>query len=322
MPKSGESAPEDRPGTIVDGKYALVSLVGEGGMAQVWRALTYGAHGIRRTIALKRLHEHFSAYPEVIEMFVEEARVGARLRHPNVVQIHDFGVDEFGRHYLITEWVEGMHLGQFLSSYGQAKASWPIITAIGIEVLRALDAAHTSRADNGEVSPVLHRDVSPPNILLDVLGVTKLADFGMARAMDRGRITRPDMVKGKLSYIAPEMAVGEDPTPQSDLYSLGIVLWEAYTGSRLFDGATDVEVLQRVREPNVPLLARRAPELPIGLSMTVQRALERDRSRRFPSAVEMLDSLLDVLRAHPSSMTGAALARAVQDAQARLGRLR
>ncbi|MBX3126593.1 MAG: serine/threonine protein kinase [Polyangiaceae bacterium] len=313
-----DSNPGDQPGAIVDGKYALVALVGEGGMAQVWRALTYGAHGIRRTVALKRLHEHVAAYPEVVAMFIEEARVGARLRHPNVVQIHDFGVDESGRHYLVTEWVEGIHLGQYLSSTGDQPAPWPIITAVGIEVLRALDAAHTSRDERGDISPVLHRDVSPPNILLDVIGVTKLADFGMARAMDRGRITQPDMVKGKLSYLAPEMARGEDPTPESDLYSLGIVLWEAYTGTRLFDGASDVEVIRRVQDPRVPLLASRAPHLPLGLSMTIQRALERERERRFPSAAEMLEALRQVLRAHPASTWGNPLGQAVEVARQRL----
>ncbi|MEZ4225629.1 MAG: serine/threonine-protein kinase [Polyangiaceae bacterium] len=311
----------DRPGAILDGKYALIERVGEGGMAQVWKALTYAAHGIRRPVAIKRIHEQYNQYPDAIAMFIEEARVGARLRHPNIVQIHDFGVDDAGVHYLVTEWVEGIHFGHYVSSYTREgrRPPWPMITAIAIEVLRALDAAHNLTNDAGEPTAVMHRDVSPPNILLDVLGVTKLADFGMARAMDRGRITQPDIVKGKLSYLAPEMAAGQDPTPQTDLYSLGILLWEAYVGGRLFQAATDVEVLRMVQNPRVPLLASKVPDLPLGLSTAIQHALEARPERRFASAAEMLETLRTVLRVHPRSTAGGNLAAEIQAARRRLG---
>ena len=317
-PSSSDVA--DQPGAIVDGKYALIECVGEGGMAQVWKALTYGAHGIRRTVAVKRIHQQYNDYPDAIAMFVEEARVGARLRHPNIVQIHDFGVDSGGRHYLVTEFVEGIHFGQYVSSFTKdgRRPPWPMTTAIGIETLRALDAAHTATDEEGNPIAVLHRDVTPPNILLDVVGVTKLADFGLARAMDRGRITRPDIVKGKLSYLAPEMAAGQDPTPQSDLYSLGIVLWEAYVGGRLFNAETDIEVLRMVQSPRVPLLASKVPELPLNLSTAIQRALEPDPARRYASAEEMMDTLRGVLRVHPTTTGGRHFASAVGEARVRL----
>jgi serine/threonine-protein kinase len=223
----------DAPGAIVDAKYALIEQIGVGGMGTVGRALVYGAEGFRRTVAVKRLNEAFNEYPEAVQMFVEEARVGAMLRHPNVVQIHDFGIDREGHYYLVTEWVEGLHLGDYQRSF-DGVAPWPLVAAIAIEVLRALDAAHSLRNEAGKRAPVLHRDVSPPNILLDVTGIVKLADFGMARAMDRARFTQPNVVKGKLSYIAPEMLRGEDATVQSDLFSLGVCLWEAFAGERLF----------------------------------------------------------------------------------------
>ena len=310
----------DQPGTIIDGKYALLQQLGRGGMATVWRALTYGAHGVRRDVALKRIHEEFNDYPEVIEMFVEEARVWSRLRHPNIVQIHDFGLDESNRYYLVTEWVDGPHFGDYLKSFQalQRRAPWHFVTAIGIEMLRALAVAHTAVDDKGQSIAVLHRDVSPPNILLDVIGVAKLADFGLARAMDRGRITRPDMVKGKLSYLAPEMVRGEDPTPQTDLYSLAIVLWEAYSGERLFDAPTDIEVLNKVRDGRVPLLSSRCPELPLGVTTALHRALEKDPGRRFSSADEMLDELRAVLRVHPEPTSGRRLAQNIRAARARL----
>jgi serine/threonine-protein kinase len=308
----------DAPGTIVDAKYALVEQVGVGGMGTVWRSYVYGAGGFRRMVALKRVHEGYNDYPDVIAMFVEEARVGAMLRHPNVVQIFDFGIDPRGRYYLVTEWVEGIHFGDYAASFPRSRPPWPLVAAIGVEVLRALDAAHQARDDHGKPAPVLHRDVSPPNILLDVSGVVKLADFGMARATDRGRITRPDIVKGKLSYLAPEMLAGEDPTVQSDLFSLGVVLWEAFAGERLFDAATDAEVLEMLRSPRVPLLSFKQPELPMGLTTAVHRALERDPRRRPSSALEMLEALRNVLRVIPQSTAGPVLSESVLDARARI----
>jgi serine/threonine-protein kinase len=308
----------DAPGTIVDAKYALLEQVGVGGMGTVWRSYVYGANGFRRTVALKRVHEAYNDYPEVIEMFVEEARVGAMLRHPNIVQIFDFGIDPYDKYYLVTEWVEGIHFGDYVASFPRSRPPWPLVAAIGVEVLRALCAAHQARDDEGKPRPVLHRDVTPPNILLDVTGVVKLADFGMARAMDRGRITRPDIVKGKLSYLAPEMLAGEDPTVQSDLFSLGVVLWEAFAGERLFDAASDAEVLEMLRSPRVPLLSFKQPELPMGLTTAVHRALERDPKLRPQSALEMLEAFRNVLRVIPQSTAGPVLAESVMDARARL----
>ncbi|MBK8994176.1 MAG: serine/threonine protein kinase [Myxococcales bacterium] len=314
------SAASDTPGSIVDAKYALIEQIGAGGMGTVWRALVYGAEGFRRTVAVKRLNEAFNDYPEVVQMFVEEARVGAMLRHPNVVQIHDFGIDSEGQYYLVTEWVEGIHFGDYQRSFtGVAGGTpWPLITAIAIEVLRALDAAHGARNESGKRSPVLHRDVSPPNILLDVTGIVKLADFGLARAMDRGRITQPNVIKGKLSYLAPEMLRGEEASVQSDLFSLGVCLWEALAGQRLFDAPTDIQVLAMLRDPRVPLLSVKRPDLPMGLTTAVHRALERDPKRRFDSALQMLESLREVLRVIPESTSGPVLAASIEAARDRI----
>lgn len=307
----------DTPGSIVDAKYALIEQIGVGGMGTVWRALVYGAQGFRRTVAVKRLNEAFNDFPEVIQMFVEEARVGAMLRHPNIVQIHDFGIDGEGQYYLVTEWVEGLHFGDYQKGFDKP-APWPLVTAVAIEVLRALDAAHTTRNDAGKLAPVLHRDVSPPNILLDVSGIVKLADFGMARAMDRGRITQPNVVKGKLSYLAPELIRGDEATVQSDLFSLGVCLWEALAGQRLFDAATDIQVLAMLKDPRIPLLSVKRPELPMGLTTTVHRALERDPARRFDSALQMLEALREVLRVFPESTSGPVLAGSIREVRERL----
>ncbi|MEI9951821.1 MAG: serine/threonine-protein kinase [Pseudomonadota bacterium] len=223
---------EDAPGRLLAGKYELVEKLGQGGMAIVWRARTLGAAGFFRNVAVKRIEASVRGFEEVTDMFVEEARVGAALQHPNIVQVHDFGEDEQGQLYLVTELVEGIHLGRYLSSFRdfQLETPWQLVTAIMIEVLRALEGAHGRLDERRELSPILHRDVTPGNILLAETGQVKLADFGLARAMDRGRMTRPNIVKGKLSYLAPELLLGLAPTARCDLFSLGVVMWEALAG--------------------------------------------------------------------------------------------
>jgi serine/threonine-protein kinase len=319
MTRSGS----DRQGTLLGNKYELVEQVGRGGMAVVWRALTHGANGFRRVVAIKRIHGEFQGFKEVEEMFVEEARVGAVLRHPNIVQIYDFGLDDQQRPYLVTEWVEGLHLGDYVRSFTAtgAQAPWQLLTAVAVDVLRALDTAHNRVDEAGKSIPILHRDVTPPNILLDVAGIAKLADFGMARAMDRGRMTRPDMVKGKLSYLAPEMILGSAPTAQSDLFALGVVMWEALTGERLFDADTDVNVIKQLREARVPLLSLKRPSLPLRLSAAVHRALEREPERRPASARHMLRELDAILRVLPQAPDPEALADSFAQALQRLGQL-
>ncbi len=314
------SQPEDRPGKLLNRKYELIERVGRGGMAVVWRGHTHGAAGFQRVVAIKRMDPGFMNHGEVVQMFVEEARVCAALRHPNIVQIHDFGIDEHGSHYLVTEWVEGLHFGDYLRAFGLAgeKTPWPLVTLAIADTLRALDAAHNRRDAHGQLAQVLHRDVTPPNILLDELGIAKLADFGMARAMDRSRMTRPDIVKGKLSYLAPELLLGDPPSPQSDLFGLGVVMWEALAGERLFDSATDLGVIKLVREARVPLIGMRRPDLPVGLTQLVHRTLERDPGRRPRSAREMLSELTQVLRVLPSPPDSPQFAESIALARKRL----
>ena len=313
----------DRPGLILNQKYELVEPIGQGGMAIVWRGISHGSEGFARPVAIKRIDPSVLGHPEVIQMFVEEARVGAALHHPNIVQVFDFGVDHEGKHFLVTELVEGIHLGNWVTSHfrnARKETPWELLTAIAIEVLRALDAAHSRIDAAGKTSPVLHRDVTPPNILLDVNGFVKLADFGLARAMDRGRMTRPNIIKGKLSYLAPELVLGSNPSPASDLFSLGIVMWEALTGERLFDADNDTDVVLLVRDARVPMLSVKRPSLPFAVSSAVHKALEREPARRFHSAREMIDTLKDALRVLPGSTDSPALGASIREARTRLAK--
>jgi eukaryotic-like serine/threonine-protein kinase len=311
-------------GHVIDGKYELTELAGEGGMATVYKAVTRGAAGFSRTVAVKKLRHELRAIRNYIDMFVEEARVGSDLAHPNIVQAYDFCTDAEGAHYLVLEWVEGMDLARFIRSHvelGQP-TPWPLIVGATIGALRGLGAAHERRKPDGTLAPVIHRDVSPHNILLGINGVVKLTDFGLARARDRVfSLTAPGTVKGKLSYLAPEVAHGQPATPLSDVFALGTVLWEALAGQRLFDARSDLEVFKQIRNCEVrPLPALRA-DLPEALYRIVAQALARDPAGRFPSARSMAVALAEVLKTAPSTGDAqAVLGAAVHDARLRLWR--
>ncbi|MCS6798703.1 MAG: serine/threonine protein kinase [Myxococcota bacterium] len=312
---------EDQPGTLVAGRYELVELAGRGGMATVWRAVARGAAGFERTVALKRIHEALLRDAELVAMFVEEARVGSRLQHPNIVQVLDFGSDGRG-YFLVMEWVEGIDLSRWVRAYVEhgEPTPWWIVASIGIELLRALAAAHAHLDDAGRPAPVIHRDVDPHNVLLSVGGTVKLTDFGLARAMDRARMTVPGIVKGKFGYLAPETTFGHPPTVASDVYAAGIVLWEALAGRRLFDGASDMDVLLACRQAHVPAIRSLRPDVPDALETAIHILLSRHPAHRPASADEAARMLADVLRLQPVRADATEIARSVALARSRVPR--
>lgn len=311
----------DKPGKIIAGRYELLEPAGEGGMAVVWRAMNRGAGQFARPVAVKRIHAAKGSDQSFVRLFEEEARVGSQLQHPNIVQILDFGVDEDGDYFLVMEWVEGIDLHHWVRSYprGIRQSPWPLVTAIGVEVLRGLAAAHERTDDQGELSPVIHRDVSPSNVLLGTNGTVKLTDFGLARAMDRASMTRPNVIKGKLAYCAPELITGAKASGQSDVFGLGVVLWEALAQQRLFTGKNDLEVLLSVRKGEVPRLSELRHDVPAALELAVHQALEPDPAARYESAKEMARALAAILRTHPEPIDAEPLGRSVREARERLG---
>ena len=307
---------------LLAGKYELLEPIAEGGMARVWSGYTHGEAGFRRKIAIKRILQNRVSDQSFASMFVREAHIVAGLNHPNIVQVHDFGLDEWGNYFIVMEWVDGLGMEAYVKSFVRAKGitPWHLVSAICIEVLRALTTAHEHQDEFDRRAPIVHRDVNPRNILVGLNGVVKLADFGLARAMNSQRSTDPGIVKGKLAYMAPELLEGDRGADAlTDLYSVGVVLWEALAGQPLFGGSSShVEVAERALAAVIPPLADYRQDLPGGLIDVVQQALARDRKKRYRTARSMVEALSAVLRRFPEPTDGNALAISVKQARKRL----
>jgi serine/threonine protein kinase len=282
------------------GRYVLLDRIAVGGMAEVFRAVMPGAEGFRRTFVVKRILGHLCETGDFVEMFVREARICALLNHPSIVQVYDFGnVD--GTYFLAMEYVRGRDLQQVLRQLRQAKQAFPVALAASVarEVADGLGYAHELAGPDGKSLNIIHRDVSPSNIMCSSAGGVKLLDFGIAKAIGEAPADRTERgaFKGKHAYMAPERIKREPIDGRSDLFSLGVVLWEMLTGRRLFRGANDLETLKNVLEAVIPVPSSLRPEVPPALDAIVMRALERDPAARTPSGQAMADDLEETLQA-------------------------
>jgi eukaryotic-like serine/threonine-protein kinase len=317
-----DMADDPRPGMIVGGRYELLEVAGRGGMADVWRGRVRGDSGFVRDVAVKQMHQNLAQQPPYVSMFVEEARVGSMLQSPNVAEVHDF-VHDAGNYYMVLEWIDGVDLGTWIRWHVQRNepTRWELVAAVGVGILRGLAAAHERIAPDGRVLPVVHRDVSPHNVLLTTRGMVKLIDFGLALANDRPQeTTEPGIVKGKMSYLAPEIVAGGRPIPESDQFACGSVLWEALVGRKLFDGTTDYETYTRLRDCMVQPLRPLRPDVPPPFVNIVQRALLPNVDQRFPSAREMARQIGTTLKkVQLRKDLHTVLARTVEEARAGMG---
>jgi eukaryotic-like serine/threonine-protein kinase len=296
--------PADDLAPIEVGRYAMYAAIGTGGMATVHLGRLAGDHGFGRTVAIKRLRPHLLGETKVVRSFVDEARLATRVRHPNVVATLDV-VTSDGEVFLVMDYVEGESLSALVRRAAVGKPIPPAIAvAIVANVLHGLHAAHEAVSESGEPLNIVHRDVSPQNVLVGIDGVSRVLDFGVAKALGRQSTTRDCVIKGKLSYMAPEQVSGYGVTRRTDLFAVGILLWELLTGRRLFHGNDERETVAGVLFKLVPAPSEVCPTAPATVDPIVLRALQRDPIKRFTTAAEMSEALEEALTPAASRAVG------------------
>ncbi len=295
-------------------KYTLIGKLGHGGMAEVNLAVVEGKGNFRKLVVIKRLHRHLAMEPGFVDMFLDEARLAARLNHPNVVQTHEVG-EWSDNHFLAMEYLDGQGLERLLRISGQRGELIPFDLGARIvsDALDGLAYAHELTDFDGTPLNVVHRDVSPQNIFVTYNGVVKLLDFGIAKAATHVVETRTGVIKGKYAYIAPEQALAYELDQRADLWSMGVVLWEVLTGRRLFKSVNELATLQETLQGEIKLPSAFRPELPTELDTICMRALERDVDARYASAQEMKDDLDRYLASVPKPPTTKHLARLMRE---------
>jgi serine/threonine-protein kinase len=269
------------------GRYALYAEMASGGMATIHYGRLMGPVGFSRTVAIKRLHPQFAKEPDFVSMFLDEARLAARIRHPNVVPTLDVVATE-GELFLVMDYVQGESVGRLirLSNESQRRIPPPIAVAIAVGALHGLHAAHEATSERGDALSLVHRDVSPQNILVGIDGVPRVLDFGIAKAAGALHTSRDGQLKGKLAYMAPEQLRGK-VSRATDIFALGVVLWEMLVGRRLFSADGEAELFGIVLEAKAERPSRYAPGIPAELEAHLLRALDPDPAKRFATAREM-----------------------------------
>jgi serine/threonine-protein kinase len=270
------------------GRYVLYGELASGGMATVHFGRLAGPVGFSRTVAIKRLHPHFAKDPDFVTMFLDEARLCGRIRHPNVVPTLDV-VSTDGEIFIVMEYVAGEALSKLLKTAWQRNVPMPprVAATVISSVLHGLHAAHQTKDEHGRELGIVHRDVSPQNILVGSDGASRVLDFGVAKASGRLQTTRDGQVKGKIAYMGPEQLSGGNVTRQSDVYAAAVVLWEALAGRRLFDGETEAIVMVRAIEGRIEPPSTFNPAIDAATDAVVMRGLARGPDQRFATAREM-----------------------------------
>ncbi len=270
------------------GKYFLYERLAVGGMAEIFRAKMYGVDGFEKNMVVKQILPQYSRNKEFIQMFIDEAKITVSLSHGNIVPVFELGEID-GIYYISMEEVDGKSLGEVMDAgLDQGlRLSIPHALFVSIEMLAGLDYAHRKTDEKGRSLGIVHRDISPQNILISYEGDVKIVDFGIARAATKVHSTQAGVIKGKFGYMSPEQALGLDVDGRSDIFAAGILLYEMLTLERLFQGTTDGMTLDRVKRADVPTPSRTNPNLPPQLDAIVFKALERNPKDRFQSAAEM-----------------------------------
>ncbi len=267
------------------GQYQLLEKIAQGGMAEIFRGKALDFQGLERQVVIKRILPHIAASQEFVQMLIDEAKIAVMLNHGNIAQVYDLGKvgDDY---FIVMEYVEGKSISQVMKRLKTVGQPMPIAFAVAIcaEIANGLDYMHRKTDDEGHPLHIVHRDISPQNVILSVYGTVKIIDFGIAKAKNKVTVTDSGVLKGKFAYMSPEHAEGMKLDHRNDIFSLGVILHELLTGERLFKGKNNQETVKRVKKARVSIPSERRPEIPETLDEIVLKALAKDRNQRYQSA--------------------------------------
>jgi eukaryotic-like serine/threonine-protein kinase len=277
-------------------RYKVLERIAAGGMAEVFRAESAGLEGFKKLVAIKRVLPHLSEKKQFIGMFLDEARVGAHLSHSNCVQVFDIGVGD-NTYFIVMEFVDGSDLKGVIEHRRTIGQPVPVEEAclISVRICEGLAYAHELVDGKGQSLHIVHRDMSPPNVLLTRFGEVKIVDFGLAKANSQLEKSEPGIIKGKFSYLSPEAAQGLPVDPRTDVFAVGIILWEMLAGRRLFLGESDLETVRMVQRAEIPSLRQINPKVPVELERVLAKGLAGDPAKRYQTAREFGRDLNQIL---------------------------
>lgn len=277
-------------------QYRVIERIASGGMAEVFRAESAGLEGFKKKVAIKRVLPHLCEKTEFIGMFLDEARLSAHLGHSNCVQVFDIGRGD-DSYFIVMELVDGADLKGIIEHRRKRNEFFPVEEAclIGVRICEGLAYAHELRDEEGEPRNIVHRDMSPPNVLITRFGEVKIVDFGLAKANSQLEDSQPGVIKGKFGYLSPESTTGQIVDARTDLFAVGIILWEMLGGRRLFKGKTDLETVRQVQRADIPDIRDINPEVPDAVWQVLQKALAADPAERYQSARQFCHDLNFVL---------------------------
>ncbi|HVY37953.1 MAG TPA: protein kinase [Polyangia bacterium] len=278
---------------MADNRYRITERVAAGGMAEVFRGVAESMRGFKKNIAIKRILPSLTKNKKFVAMFLDEARLSLSLQHANIVQVFDIGHSE-DTYFIVMEYVDGCDLKAILDWRRRINKRVPVAHSLYVitEICKGLSYAHELRnQENDAPLNIVHRDVSPPNVLLSKQGEVKVVDFGLAKATSQVEVTDPGVVKGKMSYLSPEAARGEEVDSRADIFAVGILLYEMLTGKRLFYGETDYQTVELVRNAKIPPIRPQNPQVEPELEDIVRKSLAKRKEDRFQSATDLQDAL-------------------------------
>ncbi len=294
-------------------RYRVLEKLESGGMAEVFRAESQGLQGFRKQVAIKRVLPHLSEKKKFISMFLDEARLSAQLSHSNCVQVFDIGVGDQA-YFIVMEFVDGANLKSIAESLKNQGQEFPVAAAVFIahEICKGLSYAHELTDEHGVPLQLVHRDMSPPNVLLTKYGEVKIVDFGLAKATSQLEKSEPGIIKGKFAYLSPEATLGHEVDRRADIFAVGIILWELLASQRLFLGDTDLQTVKNVEAARVPPISQINRRVPPELERIVAKALARDPRQRYGTARELGQALSNFMFRFAQPVSGYDIAAIVQ----------